>query len=125
MKKLALFLLAAATFSPSFLAGQKSAPQPPDYPLIVHVTFSRSVQTSTGGMQQQLQAVVNGQQVELAGGTNGILAPGDYSGRLEVNYHAYKHTNSYDLYETYILLLPDGKTREFEVTGLGPAVNKP
>jgi hypothetical protein len=123
IKKLALFLLLVFPLTQTALRGQKAAQDPGDYPVIVHVAFSRTVSVQSYP-EQQLQVVIDGQQVELSSyAIPGILAPGDYRGRLVVNLHGPKNPTAYDLFEEYLLLLPDGKTRKFQVTGLGPKGN--
>jgi hypothetical protein len=103
------------------LAGNRepARPNPADYTVVLHVGFSRTAQT-TFGSQQQLQAEVDGQPLELVSGCDGILAPGDYKARYYLRTSsAPKNRGDYDLFPGYDVLLPDGTSRGFAVTGLG------
>ena len=91
-------------------------PNPADYTVAVHVVFSRAGLDHLGGSQQALQTVIDGRQVEMVCGANGILTPGDYKAKLYVN----DSGNSYDISQRYDLLLPDMTIRSCNVTGLGP-----
>jgi hypothetical protein len=122
MKKLALaFILLSSTF----LFGASDKPNPADFAVKVHVVSSASQQT--GGdtrtfYVQVLESVIDNQPVELQGSSQGVLALGDYPARVSAAVHApNKHPNSYDTYQGYDLLMPDGTTRTYTVTRLGPA----
>ena len=118
MKKLVLALLLMQT---TFLCATKPSSNPADYPITVHIVSSRYI-PSTGGPvgYQQLDTIINGQQVELAGenGT-GVLALGDYKAQLSTTNFIPKHLNGYDTFVVYRFLLPDGTIRDFDVIGLG------
>jgi hypothetical protein len=91
-------------------------PNPADYTVVLHVVFSRA----GAGSQQQLQAEVDGQPIELVSGCDGILAPGDYKARFYPRTaNAPKNRGDFDLFPGYDVLLPDGTNRGFAVTGMG------
>jgi hypothetical protein len=100
------------------------------HPLVtVHVTFSRSIiSTGRATNDQQLEALIDGQQVELySDEATGVLAPGDYQAQPISTYngaskaHAYipKQPNGFDLFVIYRFQLPDGSTRDYYMVGLG------
>ncbi len=70
---------------------------------------------------QQIDAVVDGQTVHLSAPSLGVLALGDYPAKVSEKVHGPHNSNSYDLYKGYDLLMPDGKLRTFQVTGIGAA----
>ncbi len=102
-----------------------------DYNLAMHVIFSRTSYAAKQDSQQTLHAVVEGVPIQLMlmGSSSGLLAPGDYKARFILNKyekgHARQKSNAYDSYDAYEILLPDGKTREFMVTGRGLAADPP
>ena len=117
MKKLALALLLVQT---TFLCAAKPSSNPADYPLTVHVVFSRY---DTHSVEQELDTIIDGQQVLLESeGTSGtgVLALGDYKAQLSKTIWIPKHPNGYDTFLVYRFLLPDGTIRDFNVVGLGP-----
>lgn len=69
---------------------------------------------------QVLEAVVDGQQMELTSqpSFDGILLPGDYPCKKMKSVSFTRDQKHYDAYLAYELLLPDGKTRNFRLTGL-------
>ena len=122
MKKLALALFLVQT---TFLcAATKPSSNPADYPLIVHVVFSRYTPGVLGALgYQQLDTIIDGQQVELQSEGNsgmGVLTLGDYKAQLSKTTWIPKHSNGYDIFLVYRFLLPDGTIRDFDVVGLGP-----
>ena len=93
---------------------------PADFPATLHVVSSASV-FEAGSPAQVLEVTIGGQPMQLTAlVTNGVLALGDYPARLLPPYK-YDHAKSYDVDRTYELLLPDGSTRKYELTRLGPA----
>lgn len=104
MKKTLLpLLLLCTTFAVA------SGPSPVAYTITVHVIASNSWEGNT----QRLHVIIDGKKYELEGLSEGVLALGDYKAKLtEI------HRNSYDIYQTYQFLMPDGKTRDFSLTGI-------
>jgi hypothetical protein len=92
------------------------SPNPADFPVKVHVVFSRYV--SSAGYQQ-LEAVIDGERVELVAYSQGYLALGDYPARVSTKIHGPKNPNSYDVYKGYDFLMSDGKIRTYQVTAVG------
>jgi hypothetical protein len=116
MKELALALL---LLPPTALFAASTKPNPADFPITIHVVYSRSV-SSSGGTQQQIDAVVDGKQVELTANSLGVLALGDYPARISPSFRAPSfHPNSYDIYQGYDFLMPDAKIRTFALTAIG------
>jgi hypothetical protein len=68
---------------------------------------------------QQVEALINGQRVELTCSSNGVLALGDYNARISTKMRYPKKPNNYDLYKGYDFLMPDGKVRTYQVTAMG------
>src|ERR1700737_1059216 len=102
-----LLLCPAIAFAPP--------PNPADYPVNVHVTTSRIIRpiNQAGQAGQRIQVVIEGKKYELQGLSDGVLALGDYKAKLKEI-----HRNSYDIYKTYEILMPDGKIRNFNLTGI-------
>lgn len=126
MNKLALalcLLLPAAAFAAS------PKPNPADFTLKVHVISSAARQQWEDGLlwpYQVLETVIDKEPVELQGNSQGVLALADYPARLSRKVHApNSHPNTYDIYRGYDLLMPDGTTRTYTVTRLGPAPTNP
>ena len=127
MKKLALTLLLVL---PATIFAAATKPDPADFTITVHVISSSS---GTGAnaigpyTTQVLEKTIDSQPVELTSyNIGGVLALGDYKARLSTSVHApKKYTNSYDIYRGYDLLLPDGTTRGYAVTGLSLAPTNP
>ena len=121
MKKLALALL---LLQPVALFAASGKPNPTDFPITVHVVYSRSI-ASGGNSCQQIEAVVDGKQIELTANdllpkSRGVLALGDYPARISPTYSPQTfHPNTYDIYQGYDLLMPDGKIRTFQLTAIG------
>jgi hypothetical protein len=123
MKKLALLLLMLQT--PMVFAADKPKANPADFPLKLHITSSASrfvYEGNTSLYIQVLETVINGQPTRLEGESMGVLALGDYQARVSTKIHGPRNPNTYDIYQGYELLLPDGNVRTFSVTRLGPAV---
>src|ERR1035438_10932552 len=91
MKKMALIFLLLQT---TMLLAAADKPNPADFPVKVHVFFSRAVLV---GSYQQIEAVIDGQRVELTGFSLGYLALGDYSARISLNVRGPKNPNDYDI----------------------------
>jgi hypothetical protein len=113
MKKMALMFLLLQT---TLLLAAADKPNPADFPVKVHVVFSRAVLV---GGYQLIEAVIDGQRVELTGYSLGYLALGDYPARISLKVHGPKNPNSYDIYKGYDFLMPDGKVRTYHVTAVG------
>jgi hypothetical protein len=120
MKKLALALLLLQPFA--VFAATKSA-NPADYPVIVHIVYSRYDVYESPAFQR-LDVVIDGQQMELRceGGGTGVLALADYHAQLRKGKAtgAPSKLNGFDSHDCYRFLLPDGTIRDFDVVGLGP-----
>ena len=113
MKKLVLALLLIPSVSL-----RAAPPDPANYPLTAHVVCS-FVRGQSGSQPdtQRLGVLLDGKQLELMVINYATpLAPGDYKARLLKD----ASTNAYDIRQTYELLLPDGKVRSYQVSGLGP-----
>jgi hypothetical protein len=121
MKKLTLAFLLLQT---SLLLGASDKPNPADFIVKVHVVSSASLPYVVGGYQV-LETVIDNQPVELRASNPGLLALGDYSARVSSSVHGPGKRNSYDIYRGYDLLMPDGTTRTYAVTRLGPAPSNP
>ena len=122
MKKLALALLLLLSTT-AFAAADK--PNSADFTAKVHVISSAFVQTGDNLYGQVLETTIDGQPVQLRGISAGVLALGDYPARISPKIHGPKNPNTYDIYRGYDLLMPDGTTRTYTVTGLGPASTNP
>ena len=94
----------------SALAWARSAPNPTDYTLIVHVTSSRI--TDRGSLR--LTVTIDGKKIELNGFGPILLLPGDYKAKLIRD----AHKNTYDSFQDYEFLFPDGKTRKYFLVGI-------
>jgi hypothetical protein len=122
MKKLALALLMLVCV-PALAAADK--PSPADFTVKVHVISSASTFFRTNKAYQVLKTTVDGQPMELTGISMGVLALSDYPARISPKIHGPNGTRTYDLFRGYDLLLPDGTTRTYTVTALGPASTNP
>jgi hypothetical protein len=123
MKKLALVFL---ILQPAFLLAAPDKPNPADFTVKVHVVSSGTMWVGAGnGYLQVLETVIDNQAVELQASNPGMLALGDYPAQLLASWHQPKHTKGYDIYRAYDLLFPDGSTRIYLVTRLGPAPSHP
>jgi len=113
MKKFALaLLLLQTTLLTAFAAG----PNPADFPVLVHVVFTRAVRVDG---YQQIEAMIDGQRVELTGLSQGMLALGDYHARVSKKIRGPRYPNDYDIYKGYDFLMSDGKVRTYQVTAMG------
>jgi hypothetical protein len=108
MRSVALFVL---LFAPSALFAA-TKPNPAEYKLTVHVQCSFGWKVN-----ELLVATVGGKQLELTSVEPAALplALGDYPARLEEK----QSGKSYEVNQSYELLFPDGKVREYRVTGFG------
>ena len=120
MKKFALLLILSAT---AFAATDKA--DPADFTVKVHVISSAFVQTSDNLYGQVLETTIDGQPVQLRGISAGVLALGDFPARISPKVHGPHNPNTYDINRGYDLLMPDGTTRTYTVTRLGPASTNP
>jgi hypothetical protein len=90
-----------------------AAPPAEDYPVTVHVSSSHF---SNDYRNQNLEVTIDGKKYELrqvGSAPTALLALGDYKARLITD----EHRTSYESSRAYELLLPDKKTRKFNVTG--------
>ncbi len=126
MKALAVALL---LLLPSAAFAAPTKPNAADFTLKVHVISSASRQQWADGLlwiHQVLETVIDKQPVELQTDSQGVLALADYPARLSRKVHAPNHhSNTYDIYRGYDLLMPDGTTRTYAVTRIGPAPTNP
>jgi hypothetical protein len=90
-----------------------SDPKPADYTITVHVSASRLAFGGSG--VQDLDVVIHAKKFELISdrALGQLLALGDYKARLVID----DHKTTYDSYQVYEFLFPDGKTRSFDVVG--------
>ncbi|WP_035347485.1 hypothetical protein [Edaphobacter aggregans] len=93
-------------------------PSPSDYNVNVHVIESKTRfylgAKDLGYLRQRIVGVIAGYKSELeAPVRGGVLALGDYKARLTE-----RQGNGYDIFRSYTFLLPDGKTRDFDLTGI-------
>jgi hypothetical protein len=110
MHKLTLsILLLLATIS------QASDPKTADYTITIHVSATRMVlERNSIASNQELNVVIDGKKYELRSpSVNALLALGDYKAKLVKD----DHRTTYDSYQVYEFLFPDGKTRKFDVVG--------
>jgi hypothetical protein len=110
MKKLAAIVMLLC----SVLALAKSAPNPADYNIQVHVSSARV----NGAGYIRLKATLDGKKYELQGidAERSLLAPGDYKAKtIPIGV---KDVHPYDVYGTYEFLFPDGKTRQYALVGI-------
>jgi hypothetical protein len=87
--------------------------KPADYTINVHVSASHLVFASRG--VQDLEVTIDSKKYELQTDyvVGYLLALGDYKAKLVID----KHRTTYDSYQDYEFLFPDGKTRIYEVVG--------
>ena len=102
--------LAAVVLLCSALVWARSAPNPTDYPLNVHVSSSRIAERNT----LRLTVTIDGKKIELSGFGPVLLVPGDYKAKLIRD----DHKNAYDSFQVYEFLFPDGKTRKYDLVGI-------
>jgi hypothetical protein len=132
MKKLAFTLLLFLPAGTALAFGAKRSTNPADYPLTIHVVFSHyhiDDDPQNGGYQL-LDAVLDGQKIELRGGSHlGVLNLGDYKAQRVTTYAELadgvrsfipKHASASDNFIVYLFLMPDNSVREYYLIGLGP-----
>ena len=107
-------------FSASAAAADKTAANPADYPLTLHVKSSR-IWTDTSGYVLHAWVVVNGKTLELTDsnhaatfGALSVLPPGDY--RARVSQQATKRGGQIE--RKYEFLYADGSRETFTVVGM-------
>jgi hypothetical protein len=108
MHKLTLaILLLLPTFA------HASDPKPADYTITIHVSATRIASAGTG--VQDLDVIIDAKKYELNSdrAVGQLLALGDYKAKLVED----SHKTTYDSYQVYEFLFPDGKTRKFQVVG--------
>ncbi|MFZ0298985.1 MAG: hypothetical protein WAM13_11615 [Candidatus Sulfotelmatobacter sp.] len=90
-----------------------SDPKPADHTITVHVSATRIA--FGGHLVQDLDVLIDGKKYELASelSLGQLLALGDYKAKLVKD----EHRSTYDSYQVYEFLFPDGKTRKFDVVG--------
>lgn len=121
MKKLVLAVLLMQAVA---MVAEKPSTNAADYPIAVKVVASHYGPGFGVVTCQKLDAVINGQLVELQGESgSGVLALGTYPAQLSKTGFVPKHTNGYDTFVVYRFLLPDGNIRDYDVVGIGAAAN--
>jgi hypothetical protein len=108
MHKLTLaILLLLPTFA------HASDPKPADYTITIHVSATRTASVGIG--VQDLDVIIDAKKYELNSdrAVGQLLALGDYKAKLFED----SHKTTYDSYQVYEFLFPDGKTRKFQVVG--------
>jgi hypothetical protein len=121
MKK---FLITLLLLQSSFVlaAKDKVAPNPANYPLTIHVACSFLRQEYNGTYASAVAHIgvtLNGKLLDLLTRDSSLpFVLGDYKARLVKD----TSPDSYEVQQTYELLLPDGKLRTFAVNGIGQAV---
>ena len=104
-------LFCMVLFCGSFFAAPN--PSPSDYNVTVHVIESK-VRFVNQFNWVYITAVIDGHKYELQGSyRSGVFALGDYKAKLRE-----QTKNGYDIDRTYTFLLPDGKTRDFYLSGI-------
>jgi hypothetical protein len=90
-----------------------SDPKPADYTTTIHVSATRIAIAARA--VQELDVTIDGRKYELASelSLNQLLTLGDYKAKLVKD----DHRSTYDSYQVYEFLFPDGKTRKFDVVG--------
>jgi len=118
-------LLALLILAPAIALAEKTAPNPADYTIAVHIQASRiglDCGDVTGGSsvcvwEQHLKVTIDGKTYEL----NSIhvlknvfvLHVGDYKAKVLKE----DTSKSYEYQRSYELLYPDGQTEDFQVMG--------
>jgi hypothetical protein len=103
---LSIFLLLATI-------AHSSDPKPADNNITIHVSATR---IGLGSRPlQDLDVIIDGKKYELASelSVGQLLVLGDYKAKLVKD----EHRSTYDSYQVYEFLFPDGKTRKFDVVG--------
>jgi hypothetical protein len=118
-------LLVLILLLPSFALAEKSAPNPGDYTVAVHVqTSSVAVDCSnvTNGdsvcfWNQHLKVTIDGKEYELVGNrakkTLYVLRSGDYKAKILKE----DTSRNYEYERSYEFLFADGTTGDFQVMG--------
>ena len=103
-------------------------PNPADFTLKVHVVSvgQELFYNGTYVIYQRLEVVLDNQQLQLQSGPNafGLLPLGDYPAQIDPRVSAPKY-DSVDVFRGYVLLMPDGSTRRYTLTRIGPAPSRP
>jgi hypothetical protein len=123
---LTLCLLLPLALAP---ADKKAPPNPADYTVQVQVyaSYSRTQNVGLGPQSVQvLSASLEGKQLELASEspTYGVLALGSYKAK-SITVGGMRGAGAYDIFAGYELLFPDGRTRDYLVTGFIAAGQNP
>jgi hypothetical protein len=110
-------LLAVLLFAPVMMPAEKSAPNPADYTIAIHVQSSRLADENGITRAQFLTVVIDGKKYDLESNIGGLdlLRVGDYKAKVLHD----KQTRTYEYELKYEFLFSDGKTREFIVVGEG------
>jgi hypothetical protein len=112
MKKISLVvLLLCSAFA---WAGGKQPPNPSDYTVNVHVSYS-GLPFETSSFQK-LNVIIDGKKYELRSNNSvtWMLAPGNYKAKLVQD----NHKTPYQMEQIYEFLFPDNKTAKFRVVGI-------
>ncbi len=117
MKKvlLAILLLMPAL---AYAGKDKSAPNPADYTIAIHVQSSRLerlIVNNNSVMMERLTVVIDGKKYELSDTSfrNDLFRVGDYKATIIKD----ETDRSYEYQRTYQFLMPDGSTRQYIVVG--------
>lgn len=94
----------------SAIAWARSNQNPTDYNLTAHVSSSHIDEHNT----LTLKVTIDGKKIELRGSGPIPLVPGDYKAKLIRD----DHRNTYDSFQSYEFLFPDGKTRKYDLVGI-------
>jgi hypothetical protein len=92
--------------------GPAASPAADSYPVAVHVSASENPESG----RTVLDVTLDGKKYELTSlfKQDGLLIPGDYKAKL----FASDTKKSYEVNQLYELLLPDGKTAKYAVSGV-------
>ncbi len=99
----------------------RAADAPQNFPINVHVTRSQwndqNHSLAYGMTYQTLNVVIGGKKFKLEAARSSdrseVLKIGDYKAALETT----MYDTACEISETYVFLLPNGKTRKFAVVG--------
>jgi hypothetical protein len=90
-------------------------PKPADDTITITIHVSATRIAFGGHLVQDLDVIIDGKKYELISelGVGRLLVLGDYKAKLVKD----DHRTTYDSYQVYEFLFPDGKTRKFDVVG--------
>jgi len=111
-RSIALLIL----LSPFLCAHAKSKPNPADYAITVHVTGSHLIDRG-GYTCESIDTIVDGQRYLMRNincQQTYVFQLGDYPARIVKE----DKIHTYELMRIYEFLLPDGQTRQFQISGI-------